>query len=72
MPLEFAAFADNLLQIDVGAAACRQASIEAGRGLARRFPDIIELKCAFDQVGYGTILSTRKSMSKAPCFCATD
>jgi len=66
------AFADDLLQIDVGATARCQASIEGGCGLASRFANLIGFKRAFDDIGYGTIFATRKSMREVTRLCATD
>lgn len=39
--MNLAVFANNFLQIDVNAMACRQAAIESGSGFTPRFPNLV-------------------------------
>lgn len=70
--MNLTAFADNFLQINVGATARCQASIEGGCGFAPCLTNFVGFKRAFDDIGYGPIFATSKSMCEIPCFCATD
>lgn len=68
--MDLPAFADDVLQVDIGTIACRQAGIESGRGFASCFTDLIGLERTLDDVGYRAIFAPRKSMGKVACLGA--